>query len=374
MIPVGAANRPGARHRRRMQRHSVIVEGPLAFRMRRLRAAREADHGVQILTLPLLAARLAGGFCRAATRQELDPAIRAALAAGGLADLERIRELPGMARAVRRTLASLWDADTDPATLADRSPRLADIALLDVRVRTALPPGVLAPRDLRSAALARVSFAPAVIGAAELDRLGFVAPVWRPLLVALAVILPTRWHNPAVSDRAWFPGETTRDPEPAAAVPETVCCADPRSETVEALRWARDLLYPAVRGPRTSRSRPPPQPCGTTIFLHYRKARSCRCTSRTASRRSRSVPGRRAPRSPTRWSAALARIASGGCSPMQLAQPRRFVTCRATGRRGCRRKQVYSNSATGASPSIARSPSARTASIRVRRYCPLSNS
>ncbi|MBN8995390.1 MAG: PD-(D/E)XK nuclease family protein [Rhizobiales bacterium] len=225
-----------------MQRHSVIVEGPLAFRMRRLRAARESDHGLQILTLPLLAARLAGGFCRPAARQELDPAIRAALAAGGLADLEGIRELPGMTRAVGRTLASLWDADIDPATFADRSPRLADIALLDVRVRAALPPGVLAPPDLRRAALARVSHAPSVIGATELDRLGFIPPVWRSLLGSLAAVIPVRWHNPSVTDAAWFPGETTHNPAPVPAVPESVCCADPRAEAVEALRWARHLL------------------------------------------------------------------------------------------------------------------------------------
>jgi RecB family exonuclease len=225
-----------------MHRHSVVVEGPLAFRMRRLRAAREADHGLQILTLPLLAARITGGFSRPATRQDLDPAIRAALSAGGFTDIERIRELPGMTRAVARTLASLWDADIDPSELAGRNPRLADIALVESRVRAALPAGVLTPRDLRSGALARISIALVVIGGAELDRLGFVAPVWRPLITALAAIIPVRWRNPAVTDTAWFPGEMIRDPYPAAAVPKSVCCADPHAEVVEALRWARELL------------------------------------------------------------------------------------------------------------------------------------
>ncbi|MBK3666451.1 hypothetical protein JJE66_35225 [Bradyrhizobium diazoefficiens] len=37
----------------------TVVDGPLALRMRRLDAAREGATGRQILTLPLLAARLA---------------------------------------------------------------------------------------------------------------------------------------------------------------------------------------------------------------------------------------------------------------------------------------------------------------------------
>ena len=45
-----------------MNRRTVVVEGPLAFRMRRLAAARNAEAGLQIMTLPALAACLAGGF------------------------------------------------------------------------------------------------------------------------------------------------------------------------------------------------------------------------------------------------------------------------------------------------------------------------
>ena len=75
-----------------MSRRSIVVEGPLAFRTARIAAAQRADSGLQIFTLPLLAARLAGGFNRPARSQDLDPAIRAALAAGGLTELEGIRQ------------------------------------------------------------------------------------------------------------------------------------------------------------------------------------------------------------------------------------------------------------------------------------------
>ncbi|MBN8903236.1 MAG: hypothetical protein J0H57_19575 [Rhodospirillales bacterium] len=44
-----------------MERRVIVVEGPLAFGIRRFQAARANDVGLEILTLPLLAARLAGG-------------------------------------------------------------------------------------------------------------------------------------------------------------------------------------------------------------------------------------------------------------------------------------------------------------------------
>ena len=101
-----------------MKRRTVIVEGPLAFRMRRVDAARRSEAGIQIMTLPQLAGRLAGGFARPARSEDLDPAIREALEAGGFADLENIRSLPGMTRSVAWTLARVWNADV---VLADRT-------------------------------------------------------------------------------------------------------------------------------------------------------------------------------------------------------------------------------------------------------------
>lgn len=112
-------------HPFRANRRSVVVEGPLAFRMKRIAAARRAEAGVQILTLPQLAARLAGGFIRPARSLDLDPAIRAALEAGGFADLERIRERPGMTRSVAWTLTRVWNADFTLANRAEDGARLS---------------------------------------------------------------------------------------------------------------------------------------------------------------------------------------------------------------------------------------------------------
>jgi hypothetical protein len=45
-----------------MMRRLIVVDGPLAWRMRRFQAAQANEVGLEVLTLPLLASRLAGGF------------------------------------------------------------------------------------------------------------------------------------------------------------------------------------------------------------------------------------------------------------------------------------------------------------------------
>ncbi|WP_311028633.1 PD-(D/E)XK nuclease family protein [Mesorhizobium koreense] len=225
-----------------MNRRTVIVEGPLAFRMRRIAAARQAEAGVQIMTLPQLAARLTGGFTRPARSEDLDPAIRSALDAGGFVELESIKNLPGMTRSVAWTLTRLWNADFALADRAHESARLQDLMTIEARVCAGLPAGVLSPRDLRDAALQRVTHAPAVLGTVELDRVVRVAPVWRPLLLALARQVPLAWRNPGDPDAAWFTGELASDARPTPASPEIVSCASPRAEVVEALRWIRELI------------------------------------------------------------------------------------------------------------------------------------
>ena len=230
-------------------RRTKVVEGPLAFRMRSAEAAMRGDAGVQIMTLPLLAARLAGGFVRPAGSQDLVAAIRTALDHGGLRELEGIRSLPGAPRAVAATLARVWRADLALSGLAARNARLADLADIERRVRDGLPRAVLSPRDLRDLALARTVHAGAVLGAVELDRLTAVATVWRPLLRALGAAVPLSFTNPGTPDLDWFPGAIAAPRGEAAAAMTAVSCADPRAEAVEALRAVRELIA-------TGRARP----------------------------------------------------------------------------------------------------------------------
>lgn len=218
------------------------MEGPLAFHMRRVDAARHGEAGVQIMTFPLLAARLAGGFIRPARSENLFPAIRTALEDGGFAELESVRHLPGTTRAVAHSLGKIWESDLALTELAAGSHRLADLAEIERRVHGALPDGMLTPRDLRDAALERVEHALAVLGSVELQRVFWVAPVWRPLLLSLWESISASWRNPGCADTEWFPGEILAekpDPVPTASV---VTCANPRAEAVEALRWARELI------------------------------------------------------------------------------------------------------------------------------------
>ncbi len=116
-----------------MRIHTEVVDGPLALRMRRLNAARERAIGRQILTLPLLAARLAGGFIAPATQEILYPAIRQALEAGGYEDIDKVSQLPGMPVAVLSALRDWWDMEV-PASLPDNA-RLRDFKTFRISKR-----------------------------------------------------------------------------------------------------------------------------------------------------------------------------------------------------------------------------------------------
>lgn len=223
-----------------MRIETEVVDGPLALRMRRLDAARAGAIGRQILTLPLLAARLSGGFIAPATQEILYPAIRHALAAGGYEDIDKVSQLPGMPIAVLSALRDWWDMGV-PASLPDNA-RLRDFTLLERRVRDALPPGTLAPPDLAKAALQRLRFAPKLVGAITIHEVPDIRPVWRPMMQELSGVVPVRWIGSQHIRRAWFAGEMEVRPSRDALFLGADLCADPRSEVREALRWARALV------------------------------------------------------------------------------------------------------------------------------------
>ncbi len=125
---------------------TVIIQGRLAFAARRAAAAHAGDNGLQIRTVPQLAARLAGGFLHQVTGEELEFAVARALDAGGFEDIETVRHLPGMTRAVARTLRAAWNADFRLADARDGQARMRDLALLEDRVRDFLPPARGCPR------------------------------------------------------------------------------------------------------------------------------------------------------------------------------------------------------------------------------------
>lgn len=223
-----------------VSRSTVILQGPLAFRMKRLEAADEGVMGVQFSTIPLVAARLTGGFVRPPRREDIELALQTALKVGGFAEIDALRTLPGMARATAQTLQSAWDADLDLGASSTR--RLADLALLERRVREHLPAAVRLPRDLRALALDQLRKAERVIGKLVLDRLLSVPPVWQPLIRSLVEVIPVQWIEPGTGNLDWFNGEIVKGSNSTPATPRLVSCANPRSEVIESLRWARQLL------------------------------------------------------------------------------------------------------------------------------------
>ncbi|PBB17339.1 PD-(D/E)XK nuclease family protein [Mesorhizobium sp. WSM4313] len=229
-----------------MERHTVVVEGTLAFRMQRVAAAQAGDHGLDVTTFPLLAARLAGGFSRPADHATLVPIVAQALAETTFEELEMVKARPGMARAVLASLDRVWTADIRLGGPLNPSARLRDLGHIESFLRQHLPIGALLPGDLRDRALARIVHARAVVGPLHLHRLVSVDPLWRPLIEALSSVVEVTWDAPATRDRTWFPGKILATPlqSPEHLICEV--CADPRAEVVEALRWARALLSDGV--------------------------------------------------------------------------------------------------------------------------------
>lgn len=232
--------------------HTVVVEGPLALAMRRFAAARAGEIGLQIVSFPQLAARLAGGFAQPVAPEILEPAIQAALKQKGFKEIERVSELPGMTRAVARALHKVWDADIDLAAyIKDGAPRLQDLAAIELRLRGQLASATMLPRDLCAAAIARVDRAPVLFGTVRIENISWISPLWRRLLNALQEVLPVEWIAPAGADHTWLRGTVKPlDRTDDLTRSDIVSCADPRHEAVESLRWVRELLSAKSAMPR----------------------------------------------------------------------------------------------------------------------------
>jgi hypothetical protein len=222
-------------------RSTFIVDGPLALRSQRLAAAREGAIGRDILTFPLLAARLAGGFSAPVGTDVLFPAIQNALADGEFREVASVAGLPGMPRAVLQSLDAIWRANIDLSSHPTDICRLADLHLIEARIRQGLPTARMLPRDLCSAAMGRASLAKVILGPVTLVGIVSVDPIWRSLVNELARFTEMVWDMPCQSDHAWFRG-TVRPRAPFSPQISAEVSADPKSEVVEALRWVRELL------------------------------------------------------------------------------------------------------------------------------------
>ncbi|MEO8756973.1 MAG: PD-(D/E)XK nuclease family protein [Devosia sp.] len=208
--------------------------------MQRAAAARVNAIGCEVLMLPQLAARLCGGFVEMAPPEMLFPLIGAALVEGGLSTFNDIAGLPGMPRAVMETLRKIWNAGLDLNSRAGHGEQMADLQRIEACIRRQLPAAWLLPTDLRNRAVARAAKAPKLLGPIVLDGIVDIEPLWRPLINAL--VPHVEWRTSGDVDRKWFAGHLA---ERSLATPEfrrVESVADHRSEVIEALRWARELM------------------------------------------------------------------------------------------------------------------------------------
>lgn len=213
---------------------------PLAYRMQRAAAARANAIGLEVLMLPQLAARLCGGFVEMAPAEVLLPLIRAALAERGFSKFNDIAGLPRMPRAVMEAFRKIWNADLDLSSLADRGEQMADLERIETAIRRQLPAAWLLPTDLRDRAVARAGKARKLLGAIVLDGIVDIEPLWRPLINALVPHI--EWRTSGKVDRKWFAGHLVEHPLSPPGFRRVEAVADHRSEVIEALRWARELM------------------------------------------------------------------------------------------------------------------------------------
>ncbi len=167
---------------------------------------------------------------------------RTALASSSLGELDLIKQLPGMVRAVVGTLDNVWRADIDLSKAIN--PRLRALNTLEGEVLRLLPPSMKRPSDLVELACSRVRHAPAVVGPIEIHGHSEMSPCWRPLLAELTTVVPVTWVAGARSTPLWLGTMNIDVRRDAPTVPDRhlFSCATPHHEALEAFRWMRELL------------------------------------------------------------------------------------------------------------------------------------
>jgi hypothetical protein len=223
---------------------STLVQGRLGFATRRAVAARGRELGLQVMTAPQLAARLAGGLLGPASLESIEAGIRAALNRPDLLkSISPISDLPGATRATLRTLQNIWRSGFDLRAVPHAEhARVQDLAHIEDIVRANLRPGERILPDLCALAVGGVPHAPRLIGPLRIEGAHSIDPVWRPLINALCNVIEIEWREPAFCDGQWFQGNRTQSAAVGDCPRRFLSCADPAHEALEAMRWMRELL------------------------------------------------------------------------------------------------------------------------------------
>ena len=228
---------------------TIVVPNRNAWRHCRAKAALEGKHGVKLLTIDQLAARLAGGFLQPIDGDDVATAVGESVSLP-LGELDAIKTLPGFQRAAVNSLSKAWSAglslDDEAKAARDQAARirLEALALLEREVLARLPKNEMRPNDLVARALKRKGYARVLFGSIEIHGRTEMSPVWRPLLAALVTETEVTWVAEARRVPSWLAslGVTTEERAPEQPVRRSISCASPRHEILEAVRWARSLL------------------------------------------------------------------------------------------------------------------------------------
>ena len=223
-----------------------MVEGRYARRWHQTQAAIKGKHGLLVISMEELAARLAGGFRRSIRTDSLKAGVKEATAAGSLGALDAIKDLPGFQRAAVASLSKVWRAGL--ALDESGAPAAGSLKILQREVRSKLPKNQLPAGELANAALERAHYAPILFGRIEIHGRTELSPVWRKLLLRLSRETDVVWEAGARTTPDWLAGSdisVTCSP-PSEPCLRAVSCATPRHEIQEALRWARKHLAEGV--------------------------------------------------------------------------------------------------------------------------------
>ena len=103
---------------------------------------------------------------------------------------------------------------------------------------------MMRPADLVAAGLARLDHTAALFGPVEIVGITELSPVWRSLLQAIARRVPVRWNAGPRPVPDWLDDEVVEIVRDEVKSPDisAVSAATAYHETVEAMRWARELL------------------------------------------------------------------------------------------------------------------------------------
>jgi hypothetical protein len=177
---------------------TIVVPNRNCWRHCRAKAALEGKHGVKLLTIDQLAARLAGGFLQPIDRDHMATAVGESISLP-LGELDLIKTLPGFQRAAVNSLSKAWSAglsledEAKAATDQAARIRLEALALLEREVLARLPKNEMRPNDLVARALKRMGYARVLFGSIEFHGRTEMSPVWRPLLAALVTETKVTW-------------------------------------------------------------------------------------------------------------------------------------------------------------------------------------